>query len=219
MSDDKEPSWPGVSKDRPAADSGQDKVIHEYDGIQEYDNRLPNWWLYTLFGSIVFAGLYWATYHVLHVSELPRAEYDQEVSAAKASADRDEEERLIETAGAPLATGGPSELVSAEALAALSHDPAKVGEGKQLFVTYCAPCHGADGGGKIGPNLTDNAWLHGGAPEKIFRQVMNGSPTKGMIPWGPQIGADRVKAVTAYVLTIKNTNVAGGKPPQGEIEN
>jgi len=210
--DEKDPSWPGVARE-------QDRVIHEYDGVQEYDNRLPNWWLYTLFGSIVFAALYWSAYHLLGVSDLPRAEYDHEVAAAKAKADQEEEDRQLVAAGMPLGQGGPVGLVTAEALATLSHDPAKVAEGKQIFTTYCVPCHGPDGGGKIGPNLTDNAWIHGGAPDKIFQQVMSGSPTKGMIPWGPQIGADRVKAVTAYVLTIKNTNVPGGKAPQGDIEN
>src|ERR1019366_1881360 len=112
-------------------------------------------------------------------------------------ADRDDEEKLIVAAGVPLGASGPGGAVSAEALVLLSQDPAKVAEGKKLFTTYCVQCHGPDGAGKIGPNLTDNAWIHGGAADRIFAQVMSGSPTKGMIPWGPQIGPHRVKAVTA----------------------
>jgi cytochrome c oxidase cbb3-type subunit 3 len=109
--------------------------------------------------------------------------------------------------------------VTAESLLAGSHDAARVAEGKALFITYCAPCHGPEGGGKIGPNLTDNAWIHGGAPEKIFAQITNGAPSKGMIAWGPQLGSERVKKLTAFVLSIKNTNVPGGKAPQGTVEN
>jgi cytochrome c oxidase cbb3-type subunit III len=197
----------------------QDKVIHEYDGIREYDNRLPNWWLMTLFGSIVFAGLYWIGYHVLAIGELPNAEYQRVVAEARARAAQAEEEAQIEAAGGPLSVpAAGSAAMTPDVLVALSHDSHEVSEGHELFGTYCVPCHGPGGGGKIGPNLTDNAWIHGGAPEKIYAQITNGSPTKGMIAWGPQLGAERVKALTAFVLSIKNTNVPGGKPPQGEVE-
>jgi cytochrome c oxidase cbb3-type subunit 3 len=197
----------------------EDRVIHEYDGIEEYDNRLPNWWLYTLFGSIAFAALYWIDYHVLELGQLPRAEYQQEIVASEARAAEQQKESAIEAAGGPLpGAGTPVGPISAEALLALSADPREVRQGHDLFVMYCAPCHGPDGGGKIGPNLTDNAWIHGGAPDKIFTQIMNGSPTKGMVAWGPQVGPERVKALTAFVLSIKNTNVPGGKPPQGLVE-
>jgi len=200
-------------------EEAEDRVVHEYDGIQEYDNRLPNWWLATLFGSILFAGLYWIGYHVLQIGELPSAEYARSVAETKERAAQAEEEAQIMSAGGPLvAAEGTSGPVTAEALLSLSHDPREVGKGKELFTNYCAPCHGPEGGGKVGPNLTDNAWIHGGAPDKIYGQILNGSPTKGMIAWGPQIGAERVKALTAFVLTLKNTNVPGGKPPQGEPE-
>ncbi len=203
----------------PKGGGGRDRVIHEYDGIQEYDNRLPNWWLYTLFATIAFAGLYWAGYHVLDLGELPSAEYRRLTVEAKARTARAEEDALIEGAGGGLpgsqAAAGP---VTAGALVLASQDAHEVTEGRQLFKTYCAPCHGPGGEGKIGPNLTDNAWIHGGAPDKIYTQILNGSPTKGMIAWGPQIGPERVKELTAFVLTIKNTNVPGGKAPQGQIE-
>ncbi len=177
----------------------RDKVVHEVDGIQEYDNRLPNWWLYTLYGAIAFALFYWYAYHVFGVGELPREEWRREVAAAAAKQ-------------------GKSVPVSAEALAELAKDPGVVAEGKAIFTSTCAPCHAVTGGGNIGPNLTDEYWLHGGSPDKIYATVRDGYTPKGMPAWGPQLGDQRVQAVVAYVLTLKNTHVPGGKPPQGERE-
>ncbi len=83
--------------------------------------------------------------------------------------------------------------------------------------TNCAVCHGQEGQGNIGPNLTDNAWIHGGAPMQIFATVWKGVPEKGMVTWGPVLGKERIRSVVAYVLTLRNTNVAGGKPPEGQV--
>jgi cytochrome c oxidase cbb3-type subunit 3 len=176
---------------------GENEVIHEVDGIREYDNRLPNWWLYTLFGTIVFAFFYWFHYHVFETGETPRKEYKREMAA------------LMEKQG-------KSVPMTAEALMDLSKDGKTVSDGATVFSTTCAACHAATGGGNIGPNLTDEYWLHGGAPEQIFASIRDGYPQKGMPAWGPQLGDKRVQAVTAYVLTLRNTNVPGGKPPQGE---
>jgi len=82
----------------------------------------------------------------------------------------------------------------------------------------CSPCHRADGGGTIGPNLTDEFWVHGGAPDKIWKTVHDGVVPKGMIAWGPILGEQKVASVVAYVLTLKNTHVAGGKAPEGDRE-
>ena len=179
--------------------SDRDKVVHEVDGIQEYDNRLPNWWLYTLFGSIVFALGYWFTFHVFKASELPQAQWRREMA------------EIAERSGQKV-------HATSDELVALSRDPQIVADGKTVFTSTCAPCHRADGGGNIGPNLTDEFWLHGGAPEKIWETVEDGYTQKGMPAWGPQLGEDRVRAVVAYVLTMRNTHVPGGKPPQGERE-
>jgi cytochrome c oxidase cbb3-type subunit 3 len=91
-----------------------------------------------------------------------------------------------------------------------------VQEGAAVFATTCAACHAPTGGGNIGPNLTDEYWLHGGAPEEIYKSIRDGFPTKGMPAWGAQLGERRVRAVTAYVLSIRNTHAPGGKPPQGD---
>jgi cytochrome c oxidase cbb3-type subunit 3 len=191
----------------PEKDAGgeeQNRVIHSVDGIEEYDNKLPNWWLVTLYGAIAFAAIYWFHYHVGKFGDLPPAAYqaEQDKAAAEAAA-------RVKAQGA----------MTPEALATLAKDKGTVEQGKLIFEKTCSACHRQDGGGMVGPNLTDEFWLHGGAPEKIFKTVTDGVPDKGMPAWGPQLGPDRVQAVTAYVISIRGTNVAGGKAPQGERES
>lgn len=181
----------------------QNKIIHEYDGILEYDNRLPNWWLYTLFGSIVFAALYFAYYHQLGIGKTPLGEYTAEVAAQK--------EREA-------AKSAEMQPVSQELLLELSRDNAVVETGKQTFGQMCAACHGPTGGGVIGPNLTDEYWIHGSAPEKIYGVVRDGVLAKGMPAWGASLGEEKVRATVAYIVTLRNTKVAGGKAPEGEQE-
>jgi cytochrome c oxidase cbb3-type subunit 3 len=170
----------------------EDRVVHEVDGIEEYDNQLPRWWLYTLFGAIAFAAGYWFIYQSGGFADSPYQAYQAELA-----------KRAKETG-----------TVSPELLAALASNPAVVEQGKQVFTSTCVACHRSDGGGNVGPNLTDEFWLHGGAPEQIYKTVSEGVPLKGMPAWKPQLGGDRVQAVTAYVITLKNKNVPGGKPPQ-----
>lgn len=182
--------------------STENKVIHEIDGIEEYDNKLPNWWLYTLFGSIVFAFGYWFVYQTAGIGKLPKAEYEAELDRVAA------------------AQAGNAKLVpiTAEALSALAKDRGAVARGKQVFGSTCVACHRADGGGVVGPNLTDEFWLHGGAADKIYKSVSEGVPDKGMPAWGKQLGPEKIQAVTAYLLTLRGTNVPGGKAAQGERE-
>jgi cytochrome c oxidase cbb3-type subunit III len=101
-------------------------------------------------------------------------------------------------------------------LAALAKDKGTVAQGKQVFALTCIACHRQDGGGVVGPNLTDEFWIHGAAPDKIYDTISKGVPDKGMPAWGPQLGSERVQAVTAYVISIRGTNVPGGKAPQGD---
>jgi cytochrome c oxidase cbb3-type subunit 3 len=176
-------------------------VVHVYDDIRECDNKLPNWWLYTLFGAMAFALVYWVYYHEYRAGTLPVQAYKRELIAARKA----EAQRM-------LAMGE----VTDDKLEEMGANPALVQQGKDIFVTSCAPCHQASGGGQIGPNLTDEFWIHGGKPTDILRTVRDGVVEKGMVAWGPQLGEDKVRAVTAYVLSIRNTHVPGGKPPQGE---
>ena len=173
---------------------------HDYDGIQEYDNRLPNWWLYTLYGAIVFAVAYWIVFHTLKVVPLPRGRYDLEMVAAA-------EIQLAKMEG---------QEVTDETLTLMSTVPARVESGQQLFSQFCVVCHNQQGEGNVGPNLTDSYWIHGARPLDILDTVTNGVPAKGMAAWGGQLGPRRIQDVVSFVLTIKGTNVPG-KAPQGDL--
>ncbi|MCL2778160.1 MAG: c-type cytochrome [Polyangiaceae bacterium] len=183
---------------------GQNEVIHSVDGIEEYDNKLPNWWLFTLYGAIAFSAVYWFSYHAFDLLPHPSKVY---LSDKKEATERQ--------------GGSDTGPVTAESLTTASKDPATVDQGKQVFMQNCIPCHAANGGGGIGPNLTDDYWLHGGAPDKIYNTITHGVVEKGMQAWaqpvGP-LGPAKVKAVAAYVYTLHGTNVPGGKAPQGERE-
>jgi cytochrome c oxidase cbb3-type subunit III len=173
-------------------------VLHVYDDIEEMDNRLPNWWLFILWGSIFFAAGYWCYYHVAELGSSSMAVYTAEVEAF--------EQRMA-------AEKPDSDL----ALLLLTKDAQVVEQGQQAYMQTCAVCHGERGEGTIGPNLTDNAWLHGGKPMDIHKVVSEGVVTQGMPAWERTLGAERVRTLVAYVLTLKNTHVPG-KPPQGAPE-
>lgn len=169
---------------------------HEYDGIREFDNPLPRWWLITFWGTIIFAMGYWAWYH-----SIPNQPGSYELHAAEM------ESVLAAQASAPVAD---------DELLALAADPAVVAAGKATFMTTCLACHGDKGQGLVGPNLTDAWTLYGDKPSQIHKVVsQGGAPDKGMVAWGPQLGSTKVKEVSAYVLTLKGTNVPG-KAPQGK---
>jgi len=176
-------------------DEIQGDILHEYDGIEEADNHLPNWWLFIFYGSIVFAVFYWFYYHEYEVGLLPMAAYTK---------------ALEEQAG-------DGADVSEEALLALVNDQGAVAEGQTAFNTNCAACHEANAGGKIGPNLTDPYWIHGGGAQEIYGTIYEGVLEKGMPAWGQPLGAPTVQKVTAYVLSLRNTEVAGGKEAEGEL--
>jgi cytochrome c oxidase cbb3-type subunit 3 len=174
---------------------------HEYDGIVEHDNKLPLWWQLTLYGAVLFALVYWFGRR-LDAIPSPAQTYANEVAAQRAlEAEQARSRGTIDDA----------------MLTTLGKDPATVAQGKEVFVSTCAPCHKPDGGGNIGPNLTDGYWIHGGKPTDVYKTVTEGVTSKGMPTWGPVLGEQRVEAVVAFVLSIENTNVPGGKAPQGDL--
>ncbi|NVJ02174.1 c-type cytochrome [Myxococcus sp. AM009] len=180
--------------------SSDKSLLHSvYDGIEEHDNHLPNWWLFILWTSIVFSAGYWFWYHIAEAGPGQLGEYAAESAAV-----------------AKRASGNTP--ASDDMLLALARDMASLESGKQVFQANCAACHGAQGQGLIGPNLTDAYWMHGGGPMAIHKVVADGVVAKGMPAWERTLGAERVKAVTAYLLTLKGTDAPGGKAPQGEPE-
>lgn len=169
---------------------------HEYDGIRELDNLLPEWWLAIFGGTIIFAFIYWIHYEFgggpTELQELHAAM--AQIQAVKGS--------------------GPS--FGEDQLAGLFTDDARK-KGGEVFAAKCAACHGPQAGGLIGPNLTDKFWLHGkGTRADIFTVVNKGVLEKGMPAWGEQLPEGELVAVTAYVYSLKGTEVPGGKPPQGD---
>lgn len=180
----------------------QEKILdHNYDGIQEFDNPLPGWWLATFYGTIIFTVLYIGYYH-LGNGPGPLDELAQDMDKVKA----------MQQAGKP-ADAGPSEA----ALLAVFNDAGKREAGKKIFAEKCASCHGPDGGGIIGPNLADNFWIHGkGGLVDIAKVVADGVADKGMPPWKTMLKEDEVFSVVAYVKSLKGTHPSNPKAPQGE---
>ncbi|MCA2983713.1 cbb3-type cytochrome c oxidase N-terminal domain-containing protein [Gemmatimonas sp.] len=183
----------------PTNDNVQDKLLnHTYDGIQEYDNPMPRWWLLTFAATIVFSVIYLFNIGPVGSGKGRIADYEADMAAyAKAH---------------PAPTGGD---MSSDQLLALVKDEEAMEEGKEAYTAYCASCHAPDGGGLIGPNLADAYWLHGGTIADIYKTVTIGVLEKGMPPWGKTLKPEQLSAVVAYVSTLQGTTPANPKAPQG----
>ena len=183
-----------------STDPNEDRLLdHEYDGIREYDNPMPRWWLATFWVTIIFAILYLLNVPVIGIGKGRLADYEADMAQAAALA----------------AKNNPLAGITADQLVAVSTDPAEHALGSATFATSCASCHLADGGGQIGPNLTDRYWLHGNRPLEIFKTVTDGVAAKGMPPWGKMLKPAQLIAVTGYVLTLRGATPKTPKPPQG----
>jgi cytochrome c oxidase cbb3-type subunit 3 len=177
---------------------------HEYDGIKELNNPLPKWWLATFFGTIIFAVAYFGYF------QLGNAPSQDERLAASLAKIQGHKEAAAETAAHET-----TETVDVEAL---EHDPKVLAVGKAQFDTKCMPCHGANGEGTIGPNLTDDYWIHSkGDLDGILKSFRNGFPDKGMPPWGELIPPDEQIPLAVYVMSLRGTNPPNAKEPQGEL--
>lgn len=172
---------------------------HDYDGIQEYDNPLPTWWLATFQITIIFAFIYYIHYQFGGGITLA-----QELDIAMKS---------IESTAAQHA---PTETESEDVLAAALKNPKAVEVGAAAFTTKCASCHGPQLGGSIGPNLTDNFWIHGkGTPMDIVTVIRTGVADKGMPPWETLLSKEETYGLTAFIISKKGSNPANPKAPQG----
>lgn len=173
----------------------------EYDGIQELDNPQPTWFRLIFLATILFAVGYWVWYHMGGPGEPHLIVYE-----------RDYAEHRARRAAIEMAEGA---AVSEESLSLLVNDSSAMARGKEVFLQSCASCHGPDGKGLVGPNLTDDFQLHGATRSDLYATVRNGVPEKGMISWLPVLAPADLTAVAAFVSTLRHTNVAGGKEPQG----
>lgn len=186
----------------PVEREGEIMFSHSYDGIRELDNRLPPWWVNMFFITIVFAFGYMYYYHFGGSGPSSAEEYKTEMEVAKKKI--------------ALALAGKADAVDENSVTALT-DAGALGEGELIFKNTCAACHGQHGEGMVGPNLTDEYWLHGGGIKNVFHTIKYGVPEKGMISWQSQLKPSDIQKVASYILTLKGTNPANPKAPQGEI--
>jgi len=181
----------------------EDKVLHELDGIKEYDNAMPGWLMAIWWGSLIFSAAYLIFYALSFGEGTMEAEYrgetQKDVTAIQAYFDAN-----------PLVPPSPADLLAGAGNAAV----VEVGRGR--FERSCAPCHGPNAQGLIGPNLTDDRWIHGGSVAQVFQSVAKGWPAKGMPPWGRALKPDELSAVVSYVRSLQGSNPPNARPPEGD---
>jgi cytochrome c oxidase cbb3-type subunit III len=170
---------------------------HEYDGIQELDNKLPRWWVWLFYSSIIFAVVYLCYYHVFGMGDLMAAEYTKEMKV-----------------GAALKTAAMGNFEAGIPKLQPSTDQAVIDAGRKTFATYCVPCHRADAGGLVGPNLCDDYWIHGSNFADNVSTIWNGVPAKGMITWKNMLKPDQIYDVASYIYTLRGTHPVNPKPPE-----
>lgn len=172
---------------------------HDYDGIRELDNKLPSWWVWLFNLSIIFAVIYLIYYHVVRDGRIMAAEYASEMAAG---------EQVKMRAVAEF----ESRMVSLQP----STEPGMLAEGKETFDKLCAPCHRADGGGLVGPNLTDDYWIHGSNFVDNLKIIWEGVPSKGMVTWRGVLKPGTIHAVGSYIYTLRGTNPENPKPREDQ---
>ena len=186
----------------PIEREGELLLEHDYDGIKELDNNLPPWWVYLFYGCIIFAVVYLVRFEIMGADD-QETEFKKEM--AQAQIDIAEYKK---TAPDLMDENTVTLLTAAGDLAA----------GKAIFTANCVACHRADGGGQIGPNLTDDQWILGGGIKNVFHTLVNGGRDgKGMISWKGTLKPKQMQEVASYVLSLKGTNPKDPKAPEGEI--
>ncbi len=187
---------------KPMAEEGEIVLDHNYDGIRELDNKLPPWWVYGFYATIIFAVVYMARYHIFDGVD-QKEEY--EIAIAEAKIEIEEYKKtakdLIDVNTVELLTEG-SDLKAGEA----------------IFIGNCVACHKVSGGGGIGPNLTDDYWILGGGIKNIFNTISEGGRDgKGMVSWKTDLKPSEMAQVASYVMKLHGTNPVDAKEPEGEI--
>ena len=187
---------------KPLEEEGEIILDHNYDGIKELDNNLPPWWIYGFYITIIFGAVYLLRYHVFNgpnqIDEL-----ESELAEARIAI-----EAYKKTA---------KDLVDINTVTILT-EASDLSAGKSIFETTCVACHMADGGGGIGPNLTDAHWILGGDIKSIFKTISEGGRSgKGMIAWKTQLKPLEMAQVASYILTFQGTTPANPKAPEGDI--
>ena len=182
---------------------------HEIDGIRELDNDLPPWWIKLFYVSIIFAIVYMLGYHVVDLWNLPDAEYVAELQKVETE---DQVKKANMNSAGSSGSGAASGVVEVDLKAQA------LASGKKLFIQTCAACHMADGGGGLGPNLTDKYWVHGGDKASIVKVISEGVPGTAMVAWLAILQTEeKVEVVADYILSLQGTTPANPLPPKGEL--
>lgn len=196
--------WDRFNKLRPVSQEAELDLGHEYDGIRELNNRLPPWWLYGFYLTIIFAVIYLWRFHVSHTGPSSQQEYETAVAKAELRV-----QDYLKKKGESVDENNVKLLTAAEDIAA----------GKAIFMdpSKCPACHGADGGGNaVGPNLTDDYWIYGGNIKDIFKTIKYGT-SKGMRSWKDDLSPKQIAQVSSYVKSLRGTKPAVPREPQGEL--
>jgi cytochrome c oxidase cbb3-type subunit 3 len=188
----------------PLEQESEIELDHAYDGIRELDNHLPPWWKWLFYGSMVWAVAYFVVFHVTGTLPLSNEEYTRELALAEEQSRKFKELQ-------------PQATIDEDGLE-YTPDAALIAKGKEVFTTNnCGACHRADGGGNtIGPNLTDEYWLHGDGIKNVFHTIKNGVVEKGMPAWGKSMSAEDVRNVAFFVISLRGSHPPDAKAPQGE---
>lgn len=195
--------WQKLLSLRPLAEEKELLIAHDYDGIQELDNPIPGWFMYLFYGTIIFAVGYLLNYHVFKTGQLQYAEYNTEIAKAD----------IAKKAFLSKAANRVDENTVKR-----SADPAVIAAGQVIFMQNCKACHGDKGQGNVGPNLTDDYWLHGNKIGDLFKTIKYGVLSKGMPTWEKQLSPKQIADVANYIKSLHGTNPAGAKEPQGVKE-
>jgi cytochrome c oxidase cbb3-type subunit 3 len=202
--------WDRFNKLRPVAQEAELDLGHDYDGIRELNNKLPPWWLYGFYLTIVFAGIYLWRHHVSHTAPLSAQEYERSIQIAELRT-----KEFLKSKGENIDETNVTLLTQPEDILA----------GKELFTNgACIGCHGKDGSGMVmgqpgvGPNLTDDYWINGGNIKNVFTTIKYGGRSgKGMQAWGNTYSAKQIAQIASYVKSLRGTNPAIHKGPDGVL--
>jgi len=186
---------------RPSVDDEQKLLLdHDFDGIKELNNKIPPWFMAIFYATMIWAVIYMVDFHVLGSGNVQEDEYAEEVQIAEM------EREILNRSGS---------LVNEETVVVLKDDIA-IASGKEIFVKNCAACHGMGGEGLVGPNFTDDYWIHGGGIKNVFKIVKYGVPQKGMISWQTQLDPTQMQEVSSYILSLRGTTPPNQKGPEGK---